>query len=166
MVHWKYHHVQYDRWKNTCKNKNKRRETHIAASQPDLNKDLAQWGTDQFLNVESIQRWASTFLNRWYVVEKWVDFVTIINQKSTSQPQFNQKQPSWKVKYQCWKMIEIRLKLGWFMVDFRLRSWFLVVCPLGDLHPIPSAYMKLIWSCDLGLTSQSCDVICRKDLYQ
>ena len=78
-------------------------------------------GTDQLLNVEStlIQRWASTFLNhpqRWYLVEKSL----ILKQWSTK------NQPSLKLKCQSWKMVEIWLTVGWFLVELWLRSWFLV----------------------------------------
>ena len=85
-------------------------------------------GTDQLLNVEStlIQRWASTFLNHpqhWYLVEKIVDFVTMINQKSTSQPQFNQKSTKFEVEISLlkfgWQLVDFQLILGW-EVDFGL----------------------------------------------
>ena len=32
------------------------------------------------------------------------------------------------MKYQPWKRVEIRLTFGWFKVNLRLRSWFLVDC--------------------------------------
>ena len=75
-------------------------------------------GTDQLLNVEStlIQRWASTFLNHPNVDIGWeiVDFVTMINQKSTSQPQFNQRSTKFEVEILILKMVEIWLTVGWF----------------------------------------------------
>ena len=88
-------------------------------------------GTDQLLNVEStlIQRWASTFLNhpqRWYLVEKslilkqWSTKTKLLNHNSTK------NQPSLKLKCQSWKMVEIWLTVGWFLVELWLRSWFLV----------------------------------------
>ena len=45
-----------------------------------------------------IQFWASTFFNHpqsWYLVEKWIK---MINQKSTSQPQFNQQSTKFEVE--------------------------------------------------------------------
>ena len=76
-----------------------------------------------------IQRWASTFLNhrqRWYLVEKSL----ILKQLSTKNQLLNhnstKNQPSLKLKCQWWKMVEIWLTVGWFLVKLWLRSWFLV----------------------------------------
>ena len=84
-------------------------------------------GTDQLLKVDStlslnFPQPSSKLIFGWEIV----DFVTITNRKSTYQPQFNQKSISLKLKCQCWKMVEIWLTIGWFSVDFMLRSWFLV----------------------------------------
>ena len=87
-------------------------------------------GTDQLFNVEStlIQHWASTFLNHrqhWYLVEKsfilkqWSTKNQLLNHNS------NKNQPSLKLKYQCWKLVEIWLTVGWFLVELWLRNCFL-----------------------------------------
>ena len=92
-------------------------------------------GTDQLLNVESmlIQRWASNFLNhlqRWYTVEKWVENVTMINQKSTSQPHFNQILTKFEVEIpklkNGWNLVEVWLIFGWFEVENLIFGWSLL----------------------------------------
>ena len=75
------------------------------------------------------QRWASTFLNHpqhWNLVEKslilkqWSTKNQLLNHNSTK------NQPRLKLKCQSWKMVEIWLTVGWFLVELWLRSWFLV----------------------------------------
>ena len=81
-------------------------------------------GTDQLLNVESTL--SLNFPQRWYLVEKWVENVTMINQKSTSQPQFNQKSTKFKVQISMlkngWNKVEVWLIWGW-VVDL----WLIIV---------------------------------------
>ena len=61
--------------------------------------DVNPVGTDQLLNVEStlslnLPQPSSTLIFGWEIV----DFETMINQKSTSQPQFNQKSTKFEVE--------------------------------------------------------------------
>ena len=69
-------------------------------------------GIDQLLNIES------TLTKRWVSTQR-VENITIINQKSTSQPQFNQQSTKFEVDITT-------LKTSWNWVEiwliFRLRS--------------------------------------------
>ena len=84
-------------------------------------------GTDQLLNVESTLSFnfpqpSSMLIFGWEIV----DFETMINQKSTSQPKINQIW-SWNVNVEKW------LKFGWQLVDFSLNCgwevdfWLIIV---------------------------------------
>ena len=108
-------------------------------------------GADQLLNVDSNQRWASTFLNHpqwWYLVEKWVENVTMINQKSTSQPQLNQQLTKFKVEISMlksgWKVVDFSLIWGW-EVDFWL---FIVTLSTHFSTKYQSSYLveKFTWA--------------------
>ena len=73
-------------------------------------------GTDQFLNQ------TLTLIFGWEIV----DFVTMINQKSTSQPKINEKSTNCQPNFNHFSHWYFNFKLGWFLVEFWLRSWFLV----------------------------------------
>ena len=76
-------------------------------------------GTDQFLNQ------ISTLIFGWEIV----DFETMINQKSTSQPQFNQKSTNCQPNFnQFSKMIfqlQTWLIFGWIVVEKLIFGWSL-----------------------------------------
>ena len=64
----------------------------------------------------------------WYLVKKWVDNVTMINQKSTSQPHINQIQPFSTITFQLqtwmifgWIVVK-KLIFGWLLLHFQLIS--------------------------------------------
>ena len=88
---------------------------------------FTRWAQINFSTLN--QRLASTFLSRpqrWYSVE----YVTMINQNQLLNHNSTKNQPSLKLKYQHWKMGEIRLKfgliLGWFEVEKLIFSWSLL----------------------------------------
>ena len=80
------------------------------------NANLDLWGTDQFLNQ------ISTLI----LVEKWVENVKMINQKSTSQPQINQFstffQPYFNIDILTSNLVDFCLNCGW-EVDF----WLIII---------------------------------------
>ena len=83
----------------------------------------SQWAQINFSMLSrNFPQPSSTLIFGWEIV----DSVTMINQKSTSQPQFNQKSTMSEVEISMlkngWDLVDSLLILGW-EVDFWLRNW-------------------------------------------
>ena len=76
-------------------------------------------GTDQFLNQTSM------LIFGWEIV----DFETMINQKSTSQPQFNQKSTNHQPNFNHFSTLTFQQKtwliFGWIVVEKLIFGWSL-----------------------------------------
>ena len=80
-----------------------------------------------FVHIQWAQINYSTIPQCWYLVEKWDENVTMINQESTPQPQINLISTIFQRRY-------FNFKLCWFSFELWLGSWFWLIVITFSTH--------------------------------